>query len=124
MHKSASIPTNRFDGIPLLMPSVVPPAKSRQSRCSFPNGDALAEPLLKRDIGVIYRPETELLSHYSRPNWRGNSMPGSGLPRPRPWWRTARSIRTVPTRPTPLESKLCAGYVRTWHEWDVRVRPS
>ena len=26
--------------------------------------DALAEPLLERAIGVIYRPETELLSHY------------------------------------------------------------
>ena len=25
---------------------------------------ALAEPLLERAIGVIYRPETELLSHY------------------------------------------------------------
>jgi erythromycin esterase-like protein len=26
--------------------------------------EALAEPLLERAIGVIYRPETELLSHY------------------------------------------------------------
>ena len=26
--------------------------------------DALAEPLLERAIGVIYRPESELLSHY------------------------------------------------------------
>jgi erythromycin esterase-like protein len=26
--------------------------------------DALGEPLLERAIGVIYRPETELLSHY------------------------------------------------------------
>jgi erythromycin esterase-like protein len=26
--------------------------------------DELAEPLLERAIGVIYRPETELLSHY------------------------------------------------------------
>jgi erythromycin esterase-like protein len=26
--------------------------------------DALAEPLLERAIGVIYRPETALLSHY------------------------------------------------------------
>lgn len=29
-----------------------------------PLGQALAEPLLERAIGVIYRPETELLSHY------------------------------------------------------------
>ena len=26
--------------------------------------EALAEPMLERAIGVIYRPETELLSHY------------------------------------------------------------
>jgi protein-L-isoaspartate(D-aspartate) O-methyltransferase len=34
------------------------PAQKRDIR------DALAEPLLERAIGVIYRPETELLSHY------------------------------------------------------------
>jgi protein-L-isoaspartate(D-aspartate) O-methyltransferase len=34
------------------------PAQKREIR------DALAEPLLERAIGVIYRPETELLSHY------------------------------------------------------------
>ena len=29
-----------------------------------PSAAELAEPLLERAIGVIYRPETELLSHY------------------------------------------------------------
>ena len=49
--------------------------------------DALAEPLLERAIGVIYRPERSCCHIISRPNCRGNSMPGSGLPRQARWPR-------------------------------------
>jgi hypothetical protein len=52
--------------------------------------DALAEPLLKRAIGVIYRPETELLSHYFRAELSRQVEPetyrvihGEGVPCPR-----------------------------------------
>ena len=37
----------------------------------------------------------------SRPNCRASSTPGSGSPRPGPWRRTRKPIRTAPTRPTP-----------------------
>jgi erythromycin esterase-like protein len=43
----------------------------------------LLKPRLERFIGVIYRPDTELMSHYSDASLPGSSMPISGLMRPR-----------------------------------------
>ena len=66
--------------------------------------NALRTPRPERFIGVIYRPETERLSHYMNPRFHASSTPSPGSTRPLqlcPWL----AMRRNPTR-CPIPSHL------------------
>ena len=60
----------------------------------------LAEPLLERAIGVIYRPETELLSHYFQAELSRQFDAWIWFEETKPW-RRGPCTPTGPTRPIP-----------------------
>jgi protein-L-isoaspartate(D-aspartate) O-methyltransferase len=68
----------------------LPLAKSRNQQLT----SALAQRRLDRAIGVIYRPETERLSHYFVPHSPTSLTNGSGLTRARP--STCSRLNSVP----------------------------
>ena len=81
-----------------------PPSCSRWAPAEAVRRAALAEPLLERAIGVIYRPETELLSHYFQAELSHQFDAWIWLTRAK-WLRRGRRTRKALTRPIPSVSR-------------------
>jgi erythromycin esterase-like protein len=72
----------------------------RYGRMALSRGYAVCEKPVA-DAASSTGPRRSCCRIIPRRNCRASSTPGSGSPRPGPWRRTRKPIRTAPTRPTP-----------------------